>query len=128
MFVMHYSSMHQHHLRVILETFHHTWRCLYWDQWNCIIGIYSLIVFIDGYSIMRLWLFCVVFECFQDYLTHDEVPLANWELAQMDGGYSNCIKWTPSLITTMEIPGVDCQYYSILSIMLCSECLIVLYY
>ena len=34
-------------------------------------------------------IFRVVVEFYQDYLMDDGIPLANWQLAQMNGEYSN---------------------------------------
>ena len=44
-------------------------------------------------------IFRVVVENYRDYLMDDGIPLADWQLAQMNGEYSNWIKCDISFIT-----------------------------
>ena len=44
-------------------------------------------------------IFRVVVENYRDYLMDDGIPLADWQLAQMNGEYSNRIKCDISFIT-----------------------------
>ena len=45
----------------------------------------------DSLIMRPLLVFRVVIEYYQDYLIDDEILPANWELAQMNSGCSNCI-------------------------------------
>ena len=62
-----------------------------YDQINCI-DIGSLIM-------RPRLIFLVVVENYQDSLIHDGIPLANWPLAQMNGGCINFTKCDMSFIT-----------------------------
>ena len=48
----------------------------------------------DSLIMRPLLVFRVVVENYQDYLIHDEILPANWELAQMNSECSNCINVT----------------------------------
>ena len=62
-----------------------------YDQINCID--------IDSLIMRPRLIFLAVVENYQDYLIHDGITLANWPLAQMNGGYINFIKCDMSFIT-----------------------------
>ena len=87
---MNYSSIHQRYLIITLETFHYAWRCFVVVSYLCqqIID-YERINCIDINSLTMGLIFRVVVENYRDYLMDDGIPLADWQLAQMNGEYSN---------------------------------------
>ena len=90
-FAIHYLSIHQRYLIITLETFHYAWRCFVVVSYLCID--------IDSLIMRPRLIFLVVVENYQEYLIHDGIPLANWPLSQMNGGYISFIKCDMSFIT-----------------------------